>query len=141
MGLSQLLAVGRSVRTIKDGPARYKMTQQNFLPKFGGENAAEPRAAEEVPPVAEAAPGSAQSAPSASSAVVAEEARDEREPGPAKAALFVEATKKLRPFSGWSLFKNPFGRFRARETRTAPLQTELLLDSVKPMRNDLTNRP
>ena len=139
MGLSQLLAVGRSVRTIKDGPARYKMTQQNLLPKFGEENAAEPRAAKDVPPAA--APGSAQPAPAAFSSVVTEAGRDESEPGPAKAALFVEATKKLRPFSGWSLFKNPFGRFLARETRTAPLQTELLLDSVKPMRNDLTDRP
>src|SRR6185295_10159303 len=39
MGLSQLLAVSRSVRTIKDGPARYKMTQQNLLPKFAAERA------------------------------------------------------------------------------------------------------
>jgi hypothetical protein len=140
MGLSQLLAVGRSVRTIKDGPARYKMTQQNLLPKFGGESAAEPRTAEKVPSAAAAAPASAQPAPSASSAAVTEEGPDESEPGPAKAALFVEATKKLRPFSGWSLFKNPFGQFLARETRAAPLQTELLLDSVKPVRNDLTDR-
>jgi hypothetical protein len=141
MGLSQLLAVGRSVRTIKDGPARYKMTQQNLLPKFGAEKPAEPREVDNVPPAAEAAPSPAQSELSAPSAAVAGGGRDESEPGPAKAAVFVEAAKKLRPFSGWSLFKDPFGRFLARKPRTEPWQTELLLESVKPMRNDLTDRP
>ncbi len=139
MGLSQLLAVGRSVRTIKDGPARYKMTQQNLLPKFGGERAAEARATEIVSPRAEAVPVSAQSEPSAASATETEEGCDEGDPGPGKAALFVEATKKLRPFSGWSLFRNPFGQFLAREARSGPWQTELLLGSVKPMRNDLSD--
>src|SRR5207245_7521085 len=34
MSLLQLLAVGRSLETIKDEPSRYRMTQ-HLLPKFG----------------------------------------------------------------------------------------------------------
>src|SRR6185295_12940430 len=35
MSLMQLLSVGRSLCGIRDEPSRYKMTQDNLLPKFG----------------------------------------------------------------------------------------------------------
>ena len=35
MSLMQLLAMGKSIRTIEDRPTPYKMKQQNLLPKFG----------------------------------------------------------------------------------------------------------
>jgi hypothetical protein len=166
MGLSQLLAVSRSVRTIKDGPARYKMTQQNLLPRFGTEKpagesdlapSAAPPLAEPVrppapvravelapapalaPPVAEQEPivktepvSSGSGTGLASDVSAWKAARSAR---PTRAAAFVAATKKLSPFG--SLFRNPFRNLLARENGDAPMQTELLLDSVKPIRNDL----
>jgi hypothetical protein len=127
------------VKTIQDGPARYKMTQQNLLPKFGAEKAGEPPAAEALPPAAEAAPEPAPPEPPASLVIPAEAGSEVVGSGPARAAAFVEASKRLRPFSGWSLFKNPFGRFLARKPGTAPRQIELSLDSVRPVRNDLSD--
>ena len=35
MSLMHLLAVGRSVWSIRDKPSPFKMSQQNLLPKFG----------------------------------------------------------------------------------------------------------
>src|SRR2546425_1726874 len=35
MSLMRLLAAGRSIGTIENQPSRYRMTQQNLLPKFG----------------------------------------------------------------------------------------------------------
>jgi hypothetical protein len=131
------------------------MTQQNLLPKFGGEKAAETRAAETVPPAAAAAPepsvppptehavgggsapfsGAEFGAPAKPSAD--EAGGNENNSGPARAAAFARAAKQLRPFSGWPRFKNLFGRFLAREGGTEPRQIELSLDLVKPVRNDL----
>jgi len=139
MGLSQLLAVGRSVRTIKDGPARYKMAQQNLLPKFGGAKAAELPVAEKVSLAAEVMEQSPRVEPVAKAVPTEESGADKTDPGPARAAAFVEATKKLRPFGGWSLFKNPFTRSAPRKKESGPVQTELSLDAVKPVRNDLSD--
>ena len=139
MGLSQLLAVGRSVRTIKDGPARYKMTQQHLLPKFGGAKTAESAVAGNVSQPAEAVSEPVRVEPAVKTVSVEEIGAGKSESGPAKAAAFVEATKKLRPFGDWSLFKIPFAWATARKKESGPMQTELSLDSVKPMRNDLSD--
>jgi hypothetical protein len=138
MGLSQLLAVGRSVRTIKDGPARYKMAQQNLLPKFGGAKAELP-VAETISPATATVERAPRVEPVAKAVPAEESGADKSDPGPAKAAAFMEATKKLRPFGGWSLFKNPFTRSAPRKKESGPVQTELSLDAVKPVRNDLSD--
>src|SRR5437868_1524710 len=162
MSLSQLLVVGRSVLTIKDGPARYKMTQQNMLPKFGSEKQAPARASQLASAQAEPAPvvamttvfeapepsepsepsgpcGSESALPGAEAPRngTAGEQAGETDPGPARVAAFVEATRKLRPFGTWP--KNPFGWLFERQKRTAAVQTELSLDLVKPVRNDLSD--
>ena len=137
MALSKLLAVGRSVRSVTEQPARYRMKQQNLLPTFG-ETKAEARAVESVSPAAEAAPKPAPVTQATRNMAPETIAMTTRATGSDKAAAFVEATKKLRPFDDGSWFKNPFARTPAGKSDTAPVQTELSLDSVKPVRNDLS---
>jgi len=140
MGLSKLLAVSRSLRSVTEEPSRYKMTQQNLLPSFGGAKAAEARAVEVVPPAGEATPkpGKADLAKEAKAASETMGAA-QSEPKSAKVAAFLEATKKLRPFGGGSWFKNPFARTTARKPARVPVQAELSLDSVRPVRNELND--
>ena len=139
MGLSKFLAVSRSVRNVNDQPARYKMTQQNLLPTFGGAKASEGRAVETDTPAAEATPNPGTMDLATSTAVAETAGTGRSKPEPDKAAEFLEATKKLRPFGGCSWFKNPFARTTTCQNENGPVQTELSLDSVKPVRNDLSD--
>jgi len=45
------------------------------------------------------------------------------------------------PFGRWTLFSNPFNRSSRTRSKTdaGPVQTELSLDAVKPVRNDLSD--
>jgi len=142
------------VRSVTEQPARYKMTQQNLLPTFGGAKATEAQVVDEVSPAPEAPPKTgmadavAATASTAATATIAATAATATA-GPAgpgrsaagrdRVAAFLEATKKLRPFGGGSWFKNPFARSAARKQEDRPVQTELSLDSVRPVRNDLSD--
>ncbi len=139
MGLSKLLAVSRSVRSLTEQPARYKMTQQNLLPTFGGAKGTEAQVVDEVSPAPEAPPkpATAHSPPTPAAAGPAGAGRSEA--GPDRVAAYLEATQKLRPFGGGRWFKNPFARTAARKQEHRPVQTELSLDSVRPVRNDLSD--
>ncbi len=140
MGLSQLLAASRTVRNIKNQPSRFKMTQQNLLPKFGADKADGAPAADEASGVVELVAEPALPAqPVANPAVAVEQGGLDRvEPGLAKAVAVADAVKKLRPFGNWSLFKNPFRKAEPRQIEARPAQAELSLDLVKPVRNDLS---
>ena len=92
-----------------------------------------------MPPPVNVASELAQTEPVASPSPAEDIAADKTQPGPAKVAIYMEATKKLRPFGGWSLFKNPFNRAPGRKKESGPVQTELSLESVKPVRNDLSD--
>jgi hypothetical protein len=139
MSLLRLLTVGRSLGLIRDQPSRYKMTQQTLLPKFGstkptdaGESERqETLKAAEVPPVE-----------SKNSQAAASDAK------PAKAKKImknVEAeisapVKQAYPQGRWTVFRNPFGFVTSRpKVVQAPVQCELSLESVKPVRNDLSD--
>ena len=139
MGLSKLLAVGRSVRSVTGQPARYKMTQQNLLPTFGGAKVTEAQVVGEVSSSPEAPPKSGMVHPPTTTAAAGPAGAGRSEAGPDRVAAFLEATKKLRPFGGGSWFKNPFARTAARKQENRPVQTELSLDSVRPVRNDLSD--
>ncbi len=139
MGLSKLLAVGRSVRSVTEQPARYKMTQQNLLPTFGGAKATEAQVVDEVSPAPEAPPKPGTADPLMTTAAAGPAGAGRSEAGPDRATAFLEATKKLRPFGGGTWFKNPFARTAARKQENRPVQTELSLDSVRPVRNDLSD--
>ena len=117
----QLLTVGNSIHESKDHPHRYKMTQRNLLPKFGMEKNAPPQPATTEERIkknmkiemAEMAP----LAPVKTSA-----------PGPA-----------VFPLGRWTFKRNPFAS-RAVTVAVQPVvQSELSLDAVKVVRNDLSD--
>ncbi len=143
MGLMQLLTVGRSLDRISDEPSRYKMTQQTLLPKFGSVNATEVRARglseTKNPVIAPAAAGKAKaaSATARNDRIKMNAVQQEME---RKAAPVSAAPKPAFPRGRWTLFRNPFAKAPKPEAVTrAPVQSELLLDAVKPVRNDLSD--
>jgi hypothetical protein len=139
MGLSQLLAASRTVRNIRNQPSRFKMTQQNLLPKFGAAKPDVAGAADETPSVVQVATEHVVVQSVVNEVTVVEQRETAKvEPAVSKAAAFAEAAKKLRPFGNWSLFKNPFRRAEPRKIAPEPAQSELSLDLVKPVRNDLS---
>jgi len=163
----QFLAVGRSLDRIDDSPSRYRMTQQNLLPKFGSSRLTD-AVRKKSRPVSGAsetkAAGSQDAQPRRG--VLPNQAAD----GPTKAGWIAKVFGKVRfknpmhtidsrvetapsgavtarayPLGRWtmlsdvSLFKNPFGKTPKPEVTRQALQTELLLDAVKPVRNDLSD--
>ncbi|MDB6030542.1 MAG: hypothetical protein JWM16_880 [Verrucomicrobiales bacterium] len=115
MSLVQLLSVGRSLLNIQDRPSPYRMRQDHLLPKFGRVEGREPekRAVREVSP-----------------------RENRKEPK-------VNESQEVKVKRGGSLFRwmkraNPFARKPAAAApEKAPVQYELVLDSIKPVRNDL----
>ena len=62
------------------------------------------------------------------------------EPGPGMgSASAVDVPQQPFPMGRWTLFKNPFVRRVKTLEPSAPVQGELLLDMVKPVRNDLSD--
>jgi hypothetical protein len=142
MGLMQLLAVGRSLGKIGDQPSRYKMTQQTLLPRFGSVKAPE----EQVPVVGSnnqkpAKPALKQSSPGFAAA------NDRKkmsavQPKPQETEVpKAVAAKPAFPLGRWTLFKNPFSKTPKPKPKPeeAVVQSELSLDMVRPVRNDLTD--
>ena len=145
MGLMQLLAVGRSLGKIGDQPSRYKMTQQSLLPKFGSVKAPEEQApVGEVKNQVAVKPGLKQS--SSEPAVATNDRKQMNAVLPKPQETTVPATTSSRPafpLGRWTLFKNPFTRppkpKPAARAADNPVQPELSLDTVKPVRNDLSD--
>lgn len=165
MGLMQFLAVGRSVDRIRDHPTRYKMTQQNFLPKFGATNSddrqvqtkrvaapGEPRAARKARAPKRAFPAAKATVQSLKHRFIKRVRKTLKFRNPMQsitlkvnpASMSADAAVK-QPFprgrwtvlSKTSFFTNPFVFTRKSNAERLPLQTELALDAVKPVRNDL----
>jgi hypothetical protein len=55
------------------------------------------------------------------------------------AAAAQSGTTQVFPNGRWSIFRNPFAKTPRPKPSMEPRQSELLLDSVKPVRNDLTD--
>ena len=146
MSLMQLLTVGRSLGTIKDQPSRYKMTQQNLLPKFGRPNRSEPTTApsqaiqtaapklERVQPLPASRKESVTTKKKMSS-----EARNNIGPREQSVGLSTDAPAAAFPASRWARIRNPFGARKTQEIQCKMTQGELSLDAVKPVRNDLND--
>lgn len=140
MGLMQLLAAGRSLGKIGDQPSRYKMVQQSLLPRFGSVKAPEER----VPRVSRnqvtAQARLEQSSPNLATATNDRKHMNAVQTKPQE--VTVPTTAILRPafpIGRWTLFKNPFSRTPKPKPVEASAQSELSLDLVKPVRNDLSD--
>jgi len=142
----RLLTVGRSLATIKDQPSRYRMTQQNLLPKFGPSNRPEAAAAPLQPTPTAAAKGekikqwpSSQKEVPTTKKKMSAEALNKAEADEPSVSAPTDASQAAFPAGRWSGMRNPFGARKREESQRAPTQGELSLDMVKPVRNDLSD--
>jgi hypothetical protein len=127
MGFPQLLAANRSLRNIRNGPSRYKMTQANLLPRFGAESEAAGRAPVPVAGVpvgraVKAAGSRGLPAPLAGS--------------PAPVPRFAPRLAQAGGRSWWRRLAHPFGG-GAGGVGQGAVQSELMLGTVEPVRNQL----
>ena len=121
MSLMQLLTVGRSLKTVKNAPSPYKMDKANLLPKFAGKQSD----GEEATPGATPLPDLAR--------------RGDGNPAPSAAADFpqpvVQGFERKRVLTGWLAFRKKLRKSAPKST--APVQSELSLEAVRVVRNDL----
>ncbi len=120
----ELLAVTQSVKESKDGLSPYKMSREHLLPRFEAAAQSAPVAAPETVAPAEPELPIAPAASGVSAAVVE----------PEKAKRFAGPATTLRQALAK---KNPFAT--SKPERRTPVQTELLLEQVKVVRNDLND--
>jgi hypothetical protein len=141
MGLMQLLAAGRSLGKIADQPSRYKMVQQGLLPRFGSVKAPEERAPG-VGAVGNQVIAKTELKQSSLGFVTTANDRKKMNAVQSKSQeVTIPKTAVPRtafPLGRWTLFKNPFSKSKPKTTE-AGLQSELSLDMVKPVRNDLSD--
>lgn len=139
MSLMQLLAVGQSLRPIKDRPSRYRMRQQTLLPKFGpAPSASQPAAGAElglgIPSAAPQRHGAEPMPPQQAASSVATVPCSKA--GPSAPSVPAQPY----PAGRWSLKSwPPFKRTAGAQPAKAPIQGELSLETVRPVRNDLTD--
>lgn len=152
MGFMKLLGTSHAFGRILDRPSRYRLTQQSLLPKFGVEK----RLGSDTGPDLKCLPFARTS--KAEDSGVAPPAIKKMGPlskifrrGKKKIMNTVEADPSMAsasapskpehvfPFGRWTLFKSPFNRVPTMTPKSdvGPVQGELLLDEVKPVRNDL----
>ena len=152
MSLMQLLTVGRSLRPVKDGRSPFRPAQQGVLPKFGqGRVPEDKRSAQTAAPAL---------SPKSVVAPLGDAAKPVRVPWLRKIFSPFKRNKTMNaveaepqsvsafappkmdqafPFGRWTLFSNPFNRKPKPKADAGPVQTELSLDAVKPVRNDLSD--
>lgn len=145
MGLMQLLALGRSLGRISERQNRYKLARQGLLPKFGiagadglvreGESLETPASEVGKKKVVTMDPIRREDA-KARTMIMNSTVRSE---STTVAAASPSGTTQAFPHGRWSLFKNPFAKTPRTKPPAEPQQSELLLESVKPVRNDLTD--
>jgi hypothetical protein len=143
MSLVQLLAVGRSIRSIKDQPSRYRMTQENLVPRFSSAKESVERPALETPdqPVGRTGPPPIQRLMPQRKAK-AERKSEKSAPGRPRPSrklwvLLTKATRKAYSFGCWLLARSPFRRCAAEKVGPSVVQAELRLETVRVVRNDL----
>lgn len=144
MSLMQLLAVGKSIIGLSAGRSPYRMREENLLPKFGPAKGAKAK----PPAPAEAAPSIPKNVPKAEEPQTSQSATEtkgnemnavvagtetESEPGHTR-----RSAETAHPFGRWTRL-NPFHARFSKQSDAAPVQGELLLETVKVMRNDLSD--
>ncbi len=139
----QLLSVGRSLCGIKNEPSRYKMTQENLLPRFGSSKSLGTSDTLETPPQSANTPAIetdcrfpiGPSEPENRSNKAADAEKERRTASPDT----VKAPAQAFPLGRWTIRKNPFNKPAAARQMEDPAQGELSLDAVKVIRNDLSD--
>jgi hypothetical protein len=132
MSWMQYLAVNRSFSSIDNGPTRFRMRDAYLLPRFSRTQDTEE---------SEESAGAGVSEPGQT-----DESNRAQAKGSAMQNHIVEkvsespaSTPAAFPGGRWRIWRNPFGQTAAAKAAATPVQTELRLESVKVVRNDLTD--
>ena len=153
MSLGRLLTSGKSLVGLNDGECRYQMRAKNLLPKFGsdknpfdGKRVVQPAAPAPAETLqsefsrrlpAPAAKVGKSNAPVAAAETKPAAAPAKSEPAAKKESMFTKVAALLRKL-------NPLNGRKAKSSSSiprfdkAPVQTELSLDRIKVVRNDLS---
>src|ERR1041384_3318945 len=147
MRMMRLLAAGKSLAGLKNSGARYRMTDPGALPKFGAAtNPFHSKSKAEVNAAGAAALGAANDPAPAQAQTVSEPKQDCEQsnshenktapvPSAAPAPPQGRLTRKLR-----QLFEPRIRPAKSGVPRFAkPVQTELTLDNIRVVRNDLSD--
>lgn len=138
MSLLRLLSVGRSLGRVSDPPSRYRMTQQSLLPKFGGPKKSaegEPAEGQEHEPKSGSLREKFLTAARSLFAAKQDRKMNRIEADGAAATVKPQAYPRGR----WTLFRNPFSTpTKPASAKECPVQGELSLEGVRPVRNDLS---
>ena len=135
MTLMRFLAVGKSLGGVGTEPSRYRMNAQGMLPKFGREGARPAPAPVTAAPAVTSLPPAITKAAKATSFLgtpmtkhsIAVQSRSQRSGG----AKF---------WGPWTRLKDKFtSNGGAARVAGPPVQAELALDMVRPVRNDLSD--
>jgi hypothetical protein len=136
MSLLRLLSVGRSLGRISDPPNRYRMTQQSLLPKFGG---VEKTADEMVAGMQKQEPQRGSILKKLLTALARNRAAKHKKTMKRIEADAPTVAPQAFPRGRWTFFRSPFSCTAKPKSTEAPVQGELSLDSVRPVRNDLSD--
>lgn len=145
MSLIQFLSVTRTFGIVRDAPSRFKMKQENLLPKFGNKPGATETVLHAVEPEKEvhgtlALKTQEQIKAPAGKAGAQQKMRPEDLEQSNKPEAIASGSS---PRMGWTLlgiFKRLTGAKAKQQARKrGPVQAELGLDMVRPVRNDLND--
>jgi hypothetical protein len=120
------------------------MAEKNPLPQFGRNGPGREVSSGAADGTRSAGRDEVAPPPSAASASAANAAKvqmnnPETTPAPAAFAVTGNEPQHAYPLGRWTGFKNPFGRKTAPSREPAPVQGELSLDTLKVVRNDLSD--
>ena len=132
MSWMQYLAVSHSFSSIDNRPTRFRMRDEYLLPRFSRTPDSE---------VTQESAGAGVSEPGQT-----EESNRAEMKGSAMPNNIVEpvnesaaSTQAAYPGGRWRIWRNPFGQNSTTKAAATPVQTELRLEAVKVVRNDLTD--
>lgn len=125
MSLMQLLAVGKSVDRVSGEPGRYRPAEPGMVPDFRGSGTAQEPNLRMTMNKFEAERAVVGVAPSGSSS--------------GSSSRSSAGVRQRFPLGRWTAMRNPFHKLGRRGESPMPVQGELMLDAVKPVRNDLTD--
>jgi hypothetical protein len=132
MSWMHYLAVSRSFSSIDNRPTRFRMRGEYLLPRFSGTQDSE----ESQESVGAGARETGQT----------DESNRAEMKGSAMQNNIVETVNETiaspqtaYPGGRWRVWRNPFGQTSTAKAASTPVQTELRLETVKVVRNDLTD--
>jgi len=132
MSLMQLLMVGRSLNTAQDRPSPYRVTQQNLLPHFGGKSHSDEAT------ILDHAAQASRVAAAVRHEMTTQEDKPSDEPAGTKTPS--PTSGQAKPGQHWRFWlRNPFRLDPEAKKPTEVIQGELVLESVKVVRNDLSD--